>query len=456
MASKCSSFGRQCLFGVALVLSLLPAQAAARGIWDGAQIEVITTDSQWVALPYAPGETDGLALDSKSRAYVIYTRDPGGRLYFMYKDPGQPWSPEIRLPASPTIEPHAGVVVGPDDRPEFLYLERGNYLVHATYDFGADQWSVDTITQSTTGPWPPWERVDIGVDSLGGFHVVWPDLVKNDHWDPIFRVMYAENTSGVWHKQIVTEVGLAPLLLVEPSGRALISYYLRRDEYPVFTANRSRGDTIWTADSIDTPPGVYGVADMRFGPDGSLHVLFIGEDCFGCMFIHRLFYTRRPPGSRVFDPWYQLFDHAGVGRLMVDCAGHAHVWYKWGDEQDQAPWMYYASNSSGAWVSGPFHFGSVPDDRVWKAALVLDRFDQARTVLEEAMDDRSHRLLYYAASTVYFDVLDIVRVIDHVYGGGPVCDPDTYDEDCNDTVDAADVVWNINYCFRNGPDGCRF
>lgn len=512
MASKCSYFGRKCLFVAALVLGLLPGHAIAQdtcrdtilflpcdywarrfmdtsavlplgsgdtmavppgasapmsgmsGMWDGAQLEVVTTDPQGVGVSYDPGPRHALVVDSKSRVYAVYYRAPSMILYFSFKNLGQPWSPEVALPASPTIEPRAGVVIGPRDVPEFLYLEGGNYrpsyLVHTVFNFDTRQWAVDTIVHTTRGNWPGWLRVDIAADSLGGFHVVWDDPAWNEELHAVVdQVVYAENTSGNWRTHIVATVGAGPLIQVEPTGRAFISYGARLGGhvYDIFASNRSRGDTVWTADTVDTAPAYYGVADMRLGSDGTLHVLFAGVDCYGCMFIHRLFYTRRLPGSRMFEPWYQLYDHGGFGRLFVDCAGCAHAWYTWYDEEEKRPDMYYATNASGAWITRPFHFGDMYDGATaGDASFVLDRFDQGRVLLTQGMDDRSTRLLYYASPTVYFDVFDVVRVIDHVYGDGPVCDPDTYDEDCNGTVDAADVVWIINYCFSNGPNGCRF
>jgi hypothetical protein len=434
------------------------------GIWDGAQLEVITTDSLWLGIPYPPGDRHALAVDSRSRKYVIFT-GPEDSLYFTHRDPGQPWSRGIALPASPTFLPHAGVVVGGgSDLAQFLYLEGGyyrpSYLVHAIYDFNTSGWATDTIARTTRDYWPSWVRVDIAADTLGGFHVVWAEPAWNEElhaW--VDRVMYAENTSGSWRTQVVAAVGVGPLIELDPWGRTLISYHVRRDghEYTVFAANRWTGDTVWVADSIDTAPAGYGVSDMCFGADGTLHVLLSGQDCYYCEFIHRLFYTRRSPGTRVFEPWHQLFDHADPAAvLMIDCSGRAHAWYRWYDEEEIRSTMYYATNASGTWVTSTFSFGGIPDRQVDGPAMMLDRFDQARAVLTELVDYRKYRFLYYGAPTVYLDVIDVIRAIDHVYGGEALCDPYAYDADCSGAVDAADVIWIINYCFRNGPNGCRF
>ena len=433
------------------------------GMWDGAQLEVITTDPTWVGPPVDPGERHGLAVDSKSRVYAVYDRSPSGLLFFRYKDLGGSWSSEIPLPASPTDFPRAGVLVCPGDVPEFLYLEGGkyrtSYLVHALFDFNSSQWTLDTIVRSTQEEWPSWIRIDVGADTLGGFHVVWEEPAWNDELQAVSsRVMYAENTSGAWRTQVVAAIGGSPLLQVSSSGGTIISYHFRRDghEYSVFATNRSRGDSVWTADSIDTAPAIFGVSDMSLERDGTLHVLFTGMYCSSCYFVHPLFYTHRPPGSKVFEPWYQLYDHAGSSLLFVDCVGHAHAWYYWYDEEEIRRDMFYATNASGIWESQPFHFGEISDDSRGYFAQMLDRFDQGRAVVNQWMDDESMRLLYYAPPTVYFDVVDVVRVINHVYLGKSVCDPFTYDEDCSGSVDVADLHWLINYAFMNGPKGCRF
>jgi hypothetical protein len=472
----CDYLARQSL-GKAETLSNIPADTMAvpptalapmsgmSGIWDGARVEVITSDSTWVGVPYSPGSRHGLAMGSRSRLYVVYDRGPGGRLYFVFRNPGGSWSPEIAFPASPAGYARGGVAIAPgSDSPQFFYLERlGSNparLVHAIYDFNNAEWTADTITRSDQTTWNPAARIDIGVDALGGFHVVWDEPGWNEALNAwVDQVAYAENTRGGWHTQIVSRIGTAPLIELDTAGRALIAYHVRRDghDYKIFAANRYRADTMWTADSIDTAPATYYVADMRLDREGTLHVLFAGPDCYQCTFIHRLFYTKRVTGSTTFDPWYQLFDHAEATALMVDCSARAHVWFHWYDEESLAPWMYYATNSSGGWTTQRFHVGGISDYAVAPGqALILDRFDQTRAVFTQSVDYRNLKLLYYGSPTVYLDVIDVMRLLGHVYQARPVCDETTYDANCDGALDAADLVWLIDYTFRNGPKGCRF
>lgn len=438
----------------------------SNGIWIGAKLELITTDPKWVGVPYDPAPRHGIAVDSRSRVYIIYYRSPSLILYFRYKDVGQPWSMEVALPASPMLYPHAGIVINESsDTPEFFYLDGQpgwvGHLIHTQFDFPAQEWIMDTIAPTAMSYYTGWSSFDIGADLLGGLHVVWSEPLWNDSVGAILsRILYAENTSGAWRTHVVSGSGSATRLVLERSGRATIWYgsITGRHFYNIFATNRWRGDTTWTADTVDTAPTAYEVVDMRLGSDGTLHVLYGGNECLNCMFVHRLFYTRRASGARVFEPWHQLFDHAGGSRLFVDCAGNAHVYFHWWDEETIRSDMYYATNFSGTWITRPFHLGDVYDgDMVGDISLYMDRFDQGRALLNQwILPEMSTRLWYYASEFVYFDVFDVVRVIDHVYGSGAICDPYTYDEDCSGAVDAADVVWIINYAFRNGPSGCRF
>jgi hypothetical protein len=433
------------------------------GIWDGMKTEVIVTDPDWVGLANPPGKDKGLAVDTRSRAYAVYYRATDDSAYFRYKDPGREWSAGIALPVPPVLDPHVGVTVTPnDDVAHFVCVAAGppgtSYLMNAIYDFASGAWTVDTACATTRTSWPSWERLCLESDALGGRHLAWAESAWNDELHAyVDRLVYADNTSGLWRKQVVSNIGTAPILRVDPAGRAYLSYLVRRDNhnFNVFLSNGFRGNTYWSGDSVDTAPANYVACDMRILGD-SLHVLFHGQDCYGCFFVHRLFYTRRGLEAAVWDPWIQLFDHANLGKLLLDCAGRAHVFFPWYDDENKAPWMYYSTNSSGSWVTRRFSFGDAPDNDVGSSALLLDRFDQAHAVFTQVMPDESYRLMYYGSQIVYLDVIDVVRVIDHVYGGEAVCDPYTYDEDCNGSVDAADVVWIINYCFRGGPNGCRF
>lgn len=462
----CIRAAQSLLFAMLSILMMLHSDSVARGIWDGAQLELITTDPKGVFIPGQPGLDKGIALDTQGRVYVVYSRSrfpQWDSLFFAYKDPGQLWSPEVPLPVTMRFA-HAGVAVTPGDNvAQFVFLDGGyyedTYIVHGVYDLALSSWTLDTVALTTRNLWDR-AGFSFDLDSLGGVHVAWYEPMWNAELGIIVdRQMYAENTTGIWRAQVVADIGYGGSVTAEPDGRVHITYSVRRDNHnlSVFAANRSRGDTAWVADSLDTAPATYSAYSLQLGQDGSSHVLFGGADCYSCI-SYRLFYTWRPPGEMAWAPWRQIFDTSGGGLLRLDCTGRAHILHSWYHPEAWGATKFYATNESGTWINQRISFGGLSEVKgiPLMPSYVIDRYQRAHAVLVAGPGADDFELYYYAAPTVLFDVFDVVKVIDYVYlTEQGTCDPLIYDADCNEEVDVADLMALINYVFRGGPRGCR-
>ena len=438
------------------------------GIWSGAQLELVTTDPYWVNQPDAPGRA--IAVDTRGRIYLLYRRVLSTRvkatLQFTYKVPGATWSAEIPLPVSPQRFVHAGVAVSPkDDVPHFFYLDGGyfepSYIVHGAYDFVGQVWSVDTVALSTEEYWHEGQTFSFDVDSIGGLHVAWSDPGWNTELQrSIDQIWYANNTSGTWRKQRITDLGAGGYVRVDPSGRAYVNYLVRRDNhnFSIVASNRFRGDTVWTADSTDTSPTTYTMTGFITARDGTQHTLFYGRSCYYCSGDYRLFYTQRASGGVPWKPLEQIADSSYGGYLQVDCSGNAHVLH--GRLLYGGPWITsnYATNAMGLWSSRELDFGPIPSWLTDSHDYMLDWYDRGHVIMTaDTNGDFEMEFYHYAAPSVPLDVFDVIEVLHVVYlGREGKCDPLRYDLDCDQFVDVADVWRVINYVFNNGPRGCRF
>lgn len=431
-------------------------------------MQLVTTDPYWVRRPDAPGRA--IAVDTRGRIYLLYSRLLPSRtkstLQFTYKDAGAAWGTEIPLPVGPQHFVHAGVAVSPsDDVPHFFYLDGGDfvpsYIVHGTYDFVGKVWALDTVALSTENYWNEGESFSFDADTLGGLHVAWSDVGWNEElqlW--IDQIWYADNTSGAWRKQRITDLGAGGGVRVDPSGRAHIVYLVRRDNhnFSIVATNRLRGDTVWTADSTDTSPTTFTMTSFITARDGTQYTLFYGRPCYYCSGDTRLFYTQRASGGVPWMPLELIADTAAGGYLKIDCRGDAHVLL--GRFSYGGPWItsFYATNAAGPWASREMDFGPIPSMGTWGHDYTLDWYDRGHVIMTaDANWDNVMEFYHYAAPYVPLDVFDVIDVIDVVYLGreGP-CDPLRYDLDCDRHIDVADVWRVINYVFMNGPKGCRF
>jgi hypothetical protein len=410
-------------------------------------------------------------LDSKGRVYLLYIRvvpyPHPDSLFFRFKDPGQACSEEIRLPVASVLYPHAGMTVSPDDDvPHFFFLDGGwggpSHIVHGTYDLVREAWSLDTVALSTEDYWNEAETFSFDADTLGGLHVAWSDPGWNEELQrSIDQIWYADNTSGTWRKQRITDLGAGGYVRVDPSGRAYIVYLVRRDNhnFSIVATNRFRGDTVWTADSTDTSPTTLTMTSFVPARDGTQQTLFYGRPCYGCYSNYLLFYTQRASGGVPWEPLALIADTSAGGYLRIDCRGNAHVLHgrdvgtTWGGST-----AYYATNAAGLWESREMWYGPMPPFMVSGPDFQLDFYNRGHAVVTSDLNvDFAPDLYYYGSPTVALDVFDVIDVIDVVYlGREGQCDPLRYDLDCDRHVDVADVWRVINYVFMNGPNGCRF
>jgi hypothetical protein len=451
-------------------LGSVPSSAEAvigypqNGIWDGGYSQFLFADPDHAALmPGVPGHLNALAIDSRGTSYVLYAYNY--TLLFKYQKAGDSWSLGFALPFQPHVN-HAGIVLSrTDDIPHFLYLDGGDaepsYIVHAALALPSMAWNIDTVAQSTNSNWHGDGRgFAIAVDSLGGVHAAWADPGWNEQLQAVVdQVYYSENTTGEWRTRQVSELGAGVALAVEPKGAAALSYIVRYDNhnYIILNRNRDRGDTVWTADSIDTEPGPYMIDQIQYGPDGQLHALIGGRDCYWCPEPSRLFYTVRTSVTESWGAWQHIFTPSGGGLMQLDCEGQVHILHDWQDVSEIRYDKYYATNAFGSWRNTEFYYGLQPW-QILSPAFTLDPYGRGHALVSAHGDPDfwTYGLYYFSSDIVPFTAVNLAEAIDYVYLDKVTpCGLVRYDQNCDHRLDVVDIQWLTNYLFAGGAWGCR-
>jgi hypothetical protein len=442
--------------------------SVSSGTWDGAQMELITSDPIAVYIPHPPGHENAIALTASGQVYVVYRRllesKQQSDVYFMYRSEGGSWSEEVRLPMQTCRIPHAGIVVTPnDDTPHFFFLEGdflwSSYIVHGTYDTLAQHWQVDTVACTERRYWHTGATFAIDGDSLGGLHVVWDDLVWNEEYQQeVDRVTYAENTTGVWRTQVIADIGFTSRIQVEPNGRAHIKYGVRRDDhnFVIVAVNRFRGDDVWMADSTDLAPKRFSSKYFRRARDGTYHMSMA---ILGCpppwCFTYAMYYTRRSPGETGWEEPVEVFYPSASGLLRLDCRGQVHFIDFHADPENIGAYPHYFNNIWGVWAPRYMEFAEFGPLDAGIPPYFIDGSGRGHAVVWVYEFGGEDWLYYYSSPAVVFDVLDLCQVIDHVYLGASLCYPNAYDRNCDGPIDVADFQILVNYLFAGGPRGCE-
>ncbi len=346
-----------------LILSCPSAEAQ----WEGAKVQRLTYNN-------LQSKVTGLHIGQDDKLFLFY-RQTGfdsaswvyrDTLFLMSKEKGGEWSQPERISDS-SYEVGCGKVVG---------YEPHTDLAHLFYDCG------DTLYYSNSSI-PNWEtvktdsgpnRVHLGAvafDTLGNIHLAWNVDFDSAGVGPMaynwYRVMYANNSTGEWVKQKVSEPicleyygpSNPSYLAVQKNGTAHIVYH---GQYPCYldcvsfyVRNDGLNSTNWVTDTVPKPPRPlwhYWAGPIEVGVSDRVHLLTTGCIDYDCAWpsMTRTFYYYKQAEDGIWQGEEQIPDSVlgkrllADKRLLIDQGGIPYVSYRSSSAE-----VYFTDRRQGNW-----------------------------------------------------------------------------------------------------------
>jgi hypothetical protein len=326
--------------------------------WEGAEVQRLTFDT-------LPNKMIRLYVDDQDKLHLFYlegVRDTATGFVYDYKilyktkEQGGVWSEpeEIRTP----------VYVFGQNRKGGLWMDTNTGIIHILYPTLAGDLYDDTLyyTNSTipdyeftkidSMPGQQWRAqyasFDMDFDHFGNVHVAWHmDFDSStSNW---YRVVYANNSTGQWVKQVVSpaidlggfESG-ATYFAVEQDGIAHIVYqgepYCDLECEAFYVRNDSLNGTNWITDTLPKPSRplwYYRGGLIEVDQQDTVHLITGGciqEDCHSAGKT-RTFYHFKESGDSVWQGNEQIPDTMLYAPFRID---HMFI------DQHGIPWLSYA------------------------------------------------------------------------------------------------------------------
>jgi hypothetical protein len=343
---------------------ILPVCAKAQ--WEGAQIQQLTDDD----LPNriaCPG-CGGLYIDDNDKLYLFYlqgVRDTvtgyvyDYRIFYKTKEKDGEWSQPVEIQTS--------TYIFGQNRKGGLWMDTRTKIIHILYSGYSG--GILYYTNSNIPNWqftkidslPPQQNAyyysyEMDFDSLGNVHLVW-----HVDYDSIgyswYRVIYANNSTGEWVKQIISPPIWAgygasgpPYFCVQKNG---IAHDIYGSNYDVcyYTRNDSLNSQNWKTDTIPRPPTPY----LSYGPlkllaDASdrIHLFTFNGDIWYEETVYQFYYYKQGKDSIWSDPQVvQVYppDSGLIREYFIDYENLVHlILTRWGGFS-----VYYTNRKNGSW-----------------------------------------------------------------------------------------------------------
>jgi hypothetical protein len=335
--------------------------SSTKAQWEDAEVQRLTYNT-------SVNNIVGFCIDKNEKLFLFYSQrwwDPQVQpyrdtLFLMTKEKEGEWSQPERISKS-----SQEVLCG-------KYVDYDPYtgLIHLFYECG------ETLYY-TNSNMPNWEtvktdsgsdRVHVGAmafDSLGSIHLVW-----NVDFDSIgfewYRVMYANNSTGEWVKQQVSEpiwLGLGqgpPLFLaVQKNGAVHIVYnddaWCDTACFPFYVRNDSLNSMNWITDTIPKPSRPlwhYWAGPIKVDVSDRVHLITCGCIEYDCPWpsMTRTFYYYKQAEASIWQGEEQIPDSVlgerllADKRLFIDLEGIPYVSYRSSSSQ-----IYFTDRRQGSW-----------------------------------------------------------------------------------------------------------
>lgn len=361
-------------FSVLCVVLFSPMIALSQ--WSGATVDTLTRDSNRDQSGH-----QSLAIDQSGTLHAAWLKSRDGaqsRVCYARKPTAGSWSQvrEVSERGQTTYEPVVAVERG-TDKPWIAYVGifgLSDEIVVSTDSQGT--WMHTRITSDGTGDLTP----SIAIDGYNNVHIAW---VGQDTTGD-YKIKYATNTSGSWTMQLLDGSdpgpfgsGAAPFIAANVYGVAHIVY--RGGDFGTYqihhATNGTPGGTAWTYDFLVTPNANDFTAQLVIDDVNTLHLLASGNDGFG--FPPNAYYMQKQEGGTWSTP--ALTNNSGNGwggSLFIDRYGKAHITWNETSGNFYTGNLYYASNTTGAWVDQPI----LVDGKTYNGVLVLDAADRGHAL----------------------------------------------------------------------------
>ena len=313
--------------------------------WEGAEVQRLTYDDlrNETIGSYNLDESVGLFIDDADRLHLFYlegVRDTltGGyydySIYYMTKERGRHWSQpeEIETPEY-VFGQNQLAQVCMDTRTNIVHILYRPYTRNILYYTNSTipGWELVKIDSLFTEPNRQYYSFAMALDTLGNVHVAWHvdfDSVSY-HW---YRVMYANNSTGEWVKQQVSEpiflggFGSGPTYFdVQKNGTVHIAYQTILGSWTSYYArNDSLNGSHWLIDTVPRPHRTlyyYGGAIVKADVNDRLHLITGGcieQDCLWEGKVRRFYYYKHSEDSTWIGPELILDSLYEISRIFID------------------------------------------------------------------------------------------------------------------------------------------
>jgi hypothetical protein len=334
--------------------------------WEDAQVQRLTFDqSDCEVIGLHIGENDKLCMFYKRWRWDPLVQPYKDTLMVMFKEKGQAWT----QPERTGYEPFDLLVFE-----KYPTYDAKTELIHIFYTSYPYLGRAETLYYWNSGMKPSepvkvdWLNSLYGqkysslvteVDTSSNIHVAW-HVDFDSAGSGWYRVIYANNSSGMWVKYQVSptiwlggfESGNAELS-IENNGATHIIYpgepYCGLECNSFYVRNDSLNSTDWVIDTVPKPARPlwhYGAAEIEVDVNDTVHLL-----CFGCIVedcvwhgMGRAFYYRKAVNDTLWsDPEIILDSLLYSGQMFIDHQSIPYVlegeYYHW----------YFSSREGGTW-----------------------------------------------------------------------------------------------------------
>jgi hypothetical protein len=338
--------------------------SSANAQWEGAKVQRLTYNKSENSLA-------GLYIDENDKLFLLYHQwkwDPQiqpyrDTMFVMTKENDGEWSQPEKI-GNPSFDIVGyGRYLGYDTNTGVIHIiYTGASLYYTNSDM--PDWEIveiDTLPEEYN---PEYRSLAMAFDSLGNVHVAWHlDYHSNSfRW---YKVMYANNSTGEWVKQQVSEpvwlgygVSGETHLRVQKNGAAHIVYhgelYCDLECEGFYVRNDSLNSTDWTTDTVPKPARPlwhYWAGPIEVDVNDRVHLITGGCIEWDCVWpgLTRTFYYYKQVEDSTWHGPEQIPDttfgiRLRVTQLLTDHNGIPYLSYESSSSE-----AYFTERTQGSW-----------------------------------------------------------------------------------------------------------